>query len=83
MTDPAPFARPRPDTQPPYLYPDYASTVKRSPKRPLIRVDHTLSEATGPVFGNRWAGPDATDLTRQHQGQPLGERMILTGRVLD
>src|SRR5437762_950133 len=83
MKTPAPFARPRPDTQPPYLYPDYASTVKRSPKRPPIRLEHTLSETTGPVFGDRWAGADATDLTRQHKGAPLGERMILNGRVLD
>ena len=83
MPSPAPFTRPHRDTQPPYLYPDYASTVKRSPKRPLIRLQHTLSETTGPGFGDRWAGPDATDLTGQHQGQPLGERMILAGRVLD
>jgi len=30
-----------------------------------------------------WAGPDSTDLTRRHKGAPLGERMILAGRVLD
>src|SRR5436309_14981363 len=81
--DPPPFARPRPGTQPPYLYPDYQSTVKRSPKRPLIAFEHTLSEVTGPIFADRWAGPDATDLTRQHQGAPLGERIIVAGRVLD
>jgi protocatechuate 3,4-dioxygenase, beta subunit len=80
---PRPFARPGPGAQPPYLYPDYQSTVKRAPKRPPIRFEHTLSEVTGPVFTDRWAGPDATDLTRQHQGEPLGERMILAGRVLD
>jgi protocatechuate 3,4-dioxygenase beta subunit len=81
--NPKPFARPRPGTQPPALYPDYASTVKRSPKRPPIRFEHTLSETTGPVFGERLGRADATDLTRQHKGAPLGERMILTGRVLD
>jgi protocatechuate 3,4-dioxygenase beta subunit len=82
-TDPQSFARPRPGTQPPYLYPDYASTVKRAPKRALIPFEHTLSEVTGPVFSNRWAGPDATDLTTQHKGAPLGERIIVEGRVLD
>ena len=61
-----PFARPRPGTQPPYLYPDYQSTQKRSPRRAPIRVEHTLSETTGPGFADLWAGPDATDLTRQH-----------------
>ncbi len=82
-TSPPPFARPRPGTQPPYLYPDYASTVKRAPKRAPIRFEHTLSEVTGPVFTEGWAGPDATDLTTQHPGAPLGERIIVQGRVLD
>jgi protocatechuate 3,4-dioxygenase, beta subunit len=82
-TSPPSFARPRPGTQPPYLYPDYASTVKRSPHRAPIRFEHTLSEVTGPVFADGWAGPDATDLTRQHKGAPLGERIIVEGRVLD
>jgi protocatechuate 3,4-dioxygenase, beta subunit len=82
-TSPPSFIRPRPGTQPPYLYPDYASTVKRAPKRTPIRFEHTLSEVTGPVFADGWAGPDATDLTRQHKGAPLGERIIVEGRVLD
>ena len=78
-----PFARPRDGTQPPYLYPDYASTVKRSPNRAPIRLEHTVSEVTGPVFADGWAGPDATDLTTQHAGAPLGERIVVEGRVLD
>ena len=78
-----PFARPGAGAQPPYLYPDYASTVKRAPKRAPIRFEHTLSEVTGPQFADRWAGPDAIDLTRQHKGEPLGERIIVAGRVLD
>src|SRR2546430_10287650 len=82
-SDPLPYARPRPGTQPPVLYPDYASTQKRAPKRAPLRLEHTLSETTGPVFEDGWAGPDNTDLTRQHKGAPLGERMILQGRVLD
>ena len=82
-SDPLPYARPRPGTQPPALYPDYASTQKRAPKRPPLRLEHTLSETTGPVFEDGWAGPDSTDLTRQHKGAPLGERMIVQGRVLD
>jgi len=81
--DVKPFARAREGTQPPYLYPDYASTVKRSPSRPLVRFEHTLSEVTGPTFETGWAGPNVADLTRQHPGEPLGERIIVTGRVLD
>jgi protocatechuate 3,4-dioxygenase, beta subunit len=78
-----PFAREHERGQPPYLYPDYGSTVKRAPRRAPIRVEHTLSELTGPVFGSGWAGHDAADLTRQHSGAPLGERIIVAGRVLD
>ena len=82
-SEPLPFRRPRDGTQPPYLYPDYQSTAKRSPKRPLVRFEHTLSELTGPRFADGWAGLDATDLTTQHKGAPLGERIIVQGRVLD
>ncbi|MBV9967266.1 MAG: protocatechuate 3,4-dioxygenase subunit beta, partial [Alphaproteobacteria bacterium] len=82
-SDPLPYQRPRAGTQPPALYPDYASTQKRAPKRKPIRFEHTLSETTGPVFESAWAGPDSADLTRQHKGSPIGERMILEGRVLD
>ena len=83
MAEPPAYARYREGTQPPYLYPDYASTVKRAPTRPLIRFEHTLSEITGPSFSSGWAGPEATDLTKQHKGEPLGERIIVTGRILD
>jgi len=84
MTDAIrPFAPPREDRQPPYLYPAYASTVKRAPKKPPIRFEQTLTEVTGPTFGDGWAGSDAADLTRRHTGEPLGERIIVAGRVLD
>ena len=77
------FARCRPGGQPPYLHPDYGSTVKRAPKREPIRLEHTLTEVTGPVFAGGWAGADAADLTQGRDGPPLGERIIVTGRVLD
>jgi protocatechuate 3,4-dioxygenase beta subunit len=77
------FAPSAPGAQPPYLHPDYGSTVKRAPKRPPVPLEQTLTEVTGPTFAGGWAGPDAADLTRGHGGPPLGERIILTGRVLD
>ena len=77
------YRRPGPDDHPPYLYPDYGSTRLRAPDRPLIRLPHTLSEITGPVFGHSRVGPLDHDLTRQHAGEPVGERIIVTGRVLD
>jgi protocatechuate 3,4-dioxygenase, beta subunit len=68
---------------PPYLYPDYVGTRLRAPKRPLIPLRHTLSEVTGPVYGHERVGELDHDLTRQHAGEPIGERIILGGRVLD
>ncbi len=68
---------------PPSLAPDYASTRRRAPSQPLIIIPHTLSELTGPVYGHETVRPGDDDLTRQHAGEPLGERIIVTGRVLD
>ena len=83
MTDVAEYKRTKPGEQPDYLWPDYASTVKRAPSQPLVKLDHTLTEVTGPTFTDGWTGPDKVDLTKQHKGEPLGSRMILAGRVLD
>lgn len=77
------YRRPYFDTQPPYLYPGYRSTVKRSPTRPLILLPHTLTEVTGPVFGYDDVKPTDADLTRQHDGEPIGERIVVSGRLLD
>jgi protocatechuate 3,4-dioxygenase beta subunit len=70
-------------TQPPHLYPPYVSTRKRAPSKPLVVMPQTMSELTGPVFGRDAVGPVDHDLTRQHTAEPLGERIIVTGRVLD
>ncbi len=79
-----PYWRALPGTQPEYLHPTYTSTAKRSPTRPLVRMPQTLSEVTGPIFGHDavGAGPQ-DDLTKQHAGEPLGERIVVSGRVLD
>jgi protocatechuate 3,4-dioxygenase, beta subunit len=71
------------EDQPPYLYPDYKATRLRAPEKPLVILPHTLSEVTGPVYGHGRIGELDNDLTRQHEGEPLGERIILTGHVLD
>src|SRR5215207_216816 len=69
--------------QPPYLYRDYRSTELRAPKRPLVILPHTLSELTGPAHGHESVGELDHDLTRQQSGEPLGERIIVSGRVTD
>lgn len=78
-----PFRRPEPGTQPEYLYPAYRSTTQRAPRQPLILLPHTLSEVTGPVFRDSAIQSQDADLTAQHAGEPLGERIIVHGRVLD
>jgi protocatechuate 3,4-dioxygenase beta subunit len=69
--------------EPPYLYPDYRSTVLRAPKRPLVPLPPGFEDLPGPAFGRVPVGELDYDLTRQHEGEPLGERIIVTGRVLD
>ncbi len=77
------YPRPHTNTQPEYLYPPYRSTAKRAPTQPLVLLPQTLSEVTGPLFGYSELKSGENDLTRQHAGTPLGERMIVTGRVLE
>ncbi len=69
--------------QPPYLYPDYVATRLRAPREPLIILPETLSDTTGPAYGRGRVGELDHDLTRQHDGEPVGERIIVTGRVTD
>jgi len=71
------------NTQPPYLHPAYVSTQKRAPLKPLILLPENLSHASGPVFGHETVQASDADLTRQHSGEPLGERILVSGRVLD
>jgi protocatechuate 3,4-dioxygenase beta subunit len=71
------------DTDPPYLYPDYVATRRRAPTRPLVVLPHAMSEMTGPVFGRERVAPDDADLTTKHSGDPVGERIIVSGRVVD
>ncbi|MDR3508811.1 MAG: protocatechuate 3,4-dioxygenase subunit beta [Caulobacteraceae bacterium] len=69
--------------QPPSLFPAYASTVARSPREPLVRIPQTLTETTGPADWSALMGESKADLTRQHAAAPLGQRIIVSGRVLD
>jgi protocatechuate 3,4-dioxygenase beta subunit len=70
-------------SDPPYLDPAYRSTGLRAPKRPLTILPHTLTETTGPMYGHERVGELDHDLTRQHGGEPLGERIVVHGRLLD
>jgi len=77
------YRRAGPDVHPPLDTPAYGSTVLRAPKQPLLLLPHGLTEVTGPLLGEGRVGELDADLTRQHAGEPLGERIIVHGRVLD
>jgi protocatechuate 3,4-dioxygenase beta subunit len=69
---------------PPMDYAPYKSTALRHPKQPLVYLPHTITEITGPQLGpERVRGEYDNDLTAQHEGEPIGERIIVSGRVFD
>lgn len=72
-------------SHPSYVSPGYKSTVLRGPTKPLIPLKQTISELTGSVYGHDSVGAQDADLTvnGRRNGEPLGERIIVTGRVLD
>lgn len=67
---------------PPYDHPDYVGTRLRAPKEPLVVIPATLTELTGPAYGESAVDPLDADLTRQHAGEPQGQRIVVAGRVL-
>ena len=72
-------------SHPPYLSPAYKSTPSRAPTKPLVAIPQSLSEVTGPIFGHDALGELDADLTRNgaSDGEPQGERIVVSGRVLD
>jgi protocatechuate 3,4-dioxygenase, beta subunit len=84
MTKLKAYRRQRPSEEAPYLHPAYGSTVRRAPMQKLVKLPHTLSEITGPRFGQESVGPHDIDLTRQRPGgEAQGQRIIVSGRILD
>ena len=76
------YERPR-GLHPPLDFPGYRATALRAPGRPLVPLPHRLTEVTGPLLGAERVTAADADLTTQHAGEPLGERIIVTGRLLD
>ena len=68
---------------PPYDVPAYRSSARRAPHHPLHPLPLGATERHGPTFGHLRLTDVHADLTRQHGGEPLGERIIVSGRVLD
>jgi protocatechuate 3,4-dioxygenase beta subunit len=72
-------------SNPGYIDPGYKSTALRGPTKPLIKLSQESEKITGPAFGRERVGPLHSDLTRNGRvnGEPLGERIIVSGRVRD
>jgi len=74
----------RPDTiDPPYLYPGYRSTTLRSPREPLVALPAGALDVPGPTVPRGFVANGDNDLTVHGKSAPLGEKMVLTGRLLD
>jgi protocatechuate 3,4-dioxygenase beta subunit len=71
------------DVDPPLDFAGYRSTALRAPKRPLVILAGRFRDLESPVFGHEDLAPFDNDLTRQHEGEPQGERIIVTGRVAE
>jgi protocatechuate 3,4-dioxygenase beta subunit len=81
---PATYDRRSEAVHPPMDDPGYKSTQYRHPKELLVYLPQTITEVTGPRLGDvRWHGPLDADLTRQHADMPIGERILVGGRVMD
>jgi len=70
-------------SQPLHDHPAYVSSKERHPKEAPIVIPHTSSELTGPQFTSDDLRNSGTDLTKQCAGEPLGERIVVSGRVID
>ena len=85
MTTTAEFFQRDRTLHPPALTPNYKTSVTRSPRYALLSLQNSLSEITGPTFGHNDLGPLDNDLILNYakDGEPVGERIIVHGRVLD
>jgi len=69
--------------QPPQVFDAYASTRLRGPRNGLIPVADSLAERTAPVYGVHNIGGEDNNLTVQHDGEPLGQKIVVAGQVRD
>ena len=72
-----------PPLDPPYLYPGYASTVLRSPREKLLELPKGALDTPGPLVPKGFVRDGDNDLTAHGRSAPLGEKMVLVGRLLD
>jgi protocatechuate 3,4-dioxygenase beta subunit len=68
---------------PPYLFEPYVGTRLRAPKQALVFLPLTETELAEPVYGHTSVSAADADLTNRHEGEPQGQRIVVSGRVLD
>jgi protocatechuate 3,4-dioxygenase beta subunit len=73
----------RAHAQPSLDFPPYRSSLLRHPTKDLHHADPEQIELWAPCFGPQDVGPLESDLTIQHAGEPIGERILVTGRITD
>lgn len=74
----------RPDSlDPPYLFEGYRSTLLRAPKEALLALPAGTLDTPGPLVPASFVADGDNDLTAHGKGKPLGEKMIVSGRLLD
>lgn len=76
------YARDPDGTHPPLDHPSYKSSALRHPKQPLVHLPHMATEVSGPQLVGL-LGEEDDNLLVQHAGDPIGERIMVCGRVLD
>ncbi|MET0857601.1 MAG: protocatechuate 3,4-dioxygenase subunit beta [Telluria sp.] len=72
-----------PGVYPDLIYPPYKSTVKRGPAQPLLRIEAPRPATENVRPSPRILLPNDTDLTAHGSAEPLGEKIVVTGHVLD
>jgi protocatechuate 3,4-dioxygenase beta subunit len=80
---PTSYAREGADAHPSMDDEGYKSTALRHPKQPLVLLPQTITEVTGPRLGSERVADGDDDLTTQHEGEPIGERIVVSGHVYD
>lgn len=86
MTQPGEFYQRNRSVHPPAYTPAYKTSVARSPRYSMISLQNSVSEITGPRFGHNDIDAGDNDLLTNYTKageSPIGERIILHGRVLD
>jgi len=72
-----------PGSHPGLIYTSYKATVKRGPTQNPVRMHMPSSLSTNPKATPSLILPNDLDLTTHGDSAPLGEKIVVTGRVLD